>query len=76
MSLYYDSNRIVRFYQDIMFSSIRHEEDEILEPCSKMERDNTDTLDGLYALYFHLHLHAIHELGVSIPFTPLKRISR
>lgn len=59
-------------HKDIRFLSTWHKEDVVLEPCSKIERANMDTLDSLPTPYFYLYLPIIHELGVLIPFTPFK----
>lgn len=72
VSLYSDSNMIIGFCRNIRFSSKWNEEDVILKPSSETERDNTDTLGGLYIPNFHLHLPVIHQLGVLITFAPFK----
>lgn len=70
--LYSDLDKITRFRQNIRFSSTRHKEDVILEPCSEMKKANMDNFGGLSAPYFYLHLPAIHELGILIPFVPFE----
>lgn len=63
MSLYFDSNKIKGFRRNIMFSSIEHEYDLILEPYSEIERTNMATIGGLPIRYFYLNLPIIHGLG-------------
>lgn len=60
------------FRRQIGLSSTRHEEDVILEPCSKGERDNMVIMDGSLIAYFYFHLLVIYDLGVLIPFTLLR----
>lgn len=69
VSLYSNSDMINRFSQGIGFSSTWHKEDLILEPCSEMERANMKTVGKSSTPYFYFHLHAIHDLGVLVPFT-------
>lgn len=46
VSLHYGYDKILRFLQDIGFSSIGNEEDVILDLCSEMKKRNMETFDG------------------------------
>lgn len=71
-SLFSDEEMITILLLKVQLSNTRHEEDVILEPCSKREKGQYDNYGWITYSYFYLHFLVNHDLWVLIPFNDYK----